>query len=134
MTYLNGDQIKALEAILQNRRSKLLQEMRAYLYREGDHGQRRLAEASGAGDGAAATILAEMDIGFLQHETAELRAIDAALARMATASYGTCASCGNDISLARMRAQPTAHMCLACQQHVERHRTCDSARAGSKME
>lgn len=49
----------------------------------------------------------------------ELRAIAAALARMADGSYGTCVDCGIDIPLARLLAQPTASRCVPCQQRFE---------------
>jgi DnaK suppressor protein len=44
----------------------------------------------------------------------ELAAIDAALARVAEGTYGVCASCGRSIAPERMRARPTADLCIAC--------------------
>lgn len=45
---------------------------------------------------------------------AELRAIDAALARIDDGSYGDCARCGNPIAAARLRALPATAVCAAC--------------------
>lgn len=44
----------------------------------------------------------------------ELRAIDAALARIEAGTFGTCATCGRPISEARLDAVPQAALCEAC--------------------
>lgn len=47
----------------------------------------------------------------LRAEAAEVRA---ALGRIASGTYGTCANCGTAIPRARLEAQPTATRCIAC--------------------
>jgi len=47
----------------------------------------------------------------LRAEAAEVRA---ALGRIASGTYGTCANCGAQIPRARLEAQPTAARCIAC--------------------
>lgn len=49
-----------------------------------------------------------------QHDLAELRAIDAALARMEAGDYGICLICGEEIVPARLDAVPTAALCAGC--------------------
>lgn len=49
---------------------------------------------------------------------AELRAIDAALDRVAQGRYGTCARCGQPIAEARLEAVPHAALCQECQAEV----------------
>lgn len=49
----------------------------------------------------------------------ELRAISAALERMADGSYGDCADCGIDIPLKRLEVQPSSERCVPCQQKFE---------------
>ncbi len=44
----------------------------------------------------------------------EIEAIDLALTRIGTGSYGRCEGCGNDIPVARLQALPIATTCLAC--------------------
>ena len=44
----------------------------------------------------------------------EIEAIDRALTRIETGSYGRCEGCGKDIPLARLQALPAATTCLAC--------------------
>ena len=57
-----------------------------------------------------------------QRETAELKAIEAALDRIAHGSYGQCTDCGTDIPVARLRASPTTMRCIGCQERAERSR------------
>ena len=47
----------------------------------------------------------------------ELRAVDAALERLAHGRYGTCARCGEAIAEARLEAVPYAALCQSC--HAE---------------
>lgn len=52
----------------------------------------------------------------------DIEAIDHALTRIETGSYGRCEGCGGDIPLARLRALPVAAMCLACGEASEASR------------
>jgi len=47
-------------------------------------------------------------------DLAELRRIEAALARLADGSYGDCAKCGNPIAEERLKAVPEAPLCADC--------------------
>jgi RNA polymerase-binding protein DksA len=49
----------------------------------------------------------------------ELRAIATAMARIDDGQYGLCVDCGEEIALARLRAQPAALRCVPCQQRYE---------------
>jgi RNA polymerase-binding transcription factor DksA len=49
-----------------------------------------------------------------------LDAIDAAQARLAAGTYGTCERCVRPIPLERLRATPTTRFCVACQHREER--------------
>ena len=49
----------------------------------------------------------------------ELRSIAAAKARIDDGSYGVCVDCGEDIALARLKAQPAAPRCVPCQERYE---------------
>lgn len=44
----------------------------------------------------------------------EQASVDAALARVAAGTYGTCVDCGERIPPARLAARPTASRCVAC--------------------
>ena len=47
-------------------------------------------------------------------DLAELRRIDAALARIADGTYGTCVKCGGEISAERLAVLPDTPFCKAC--------------------
>jgi DnaK suppressor protein len=49
-----------------------------------------------------------------------LRAIDAALLRIALGTYGTCSDCERPIEAPRLEAAPHAERCLDCQTLHER--------------
>ncbi|WP_309064938.1 TraR/DksA family transcriptional regulator [Microbacterium sp.] len=50
----------------------------------------------------------------------ELGRVDEALARMDAGTYGTCASCGKPIPVARLEVRPFATHCVACAQRLGR--------------
>ena len=56
----------------------------------------------------------ETSEGLEQVRLEEAREIRAALQRIADGTYGTCASCGAEIAPARLKAQPTATLCINC--------------------
>ena len=54
-------------------------------------------------------------VGALARQARErLVEIDAALARVADGTYGTCEACGRAIPAERMEARPTARTCVGC--------------------
>ena len=68
---------------------------------------------------AIANSARDLELALDERETAELREVDAALARIAAGSYGQCTDCGVEIPLARLHAAPTAARCIACQERAE---------------
>lgn len=48
------------------------------------------------------------------HDMAELKRIDAALARITDGTYGECMKCGGDISAERLAVVPDTPFCKAC--------------------
>ena len=50
----------------------------------------------------------------------DLAAIEAALERMRDGVYGVCVHCGRQIGEARLRARPTAELCISCAVAAER--------------
>jgi len=63
----------------------------------------------------AARTLAQLD-DRAKHEIEE---IDAALQRIAERQYGICEGCGENIAEERLRAMPTARLCVDCAQEQE---------------
>ena len=63
------------------------------------------------------TRLAERRLGLqalMASTEAELRKIDAALGRLSSGQYGTCAACGYPIEPPRLRAVPYIECCAGC--------------------
>lgn len=69
---------------------------------------------------SVADLLVDVDLAIVDIHIDEIRAIDAALMRLARNEYGTCIDCAEDISLERLRANPTAARCKQCQERFER--------------
>ena len=55
-----------------------------------------------------------------QEVAEEIRRIQRALVRIEAGDYGSCASCGNDIGEARLKALPTTNRCVECATEAER--------------
>lgn len=52
--------------------------------------------------------------------TADLAAVDAAGQRLQDGTYGICAHCGRPVGVDRLRARPTAELCIHCATAAER--------------
>ena len=61
----------------------------------------------------------DLELALDEHESAELRAVEAALQRIGLGNYGQCVDCGVDIPVARLHAAPTAARCISCQEKIE---------------
>ncbi len=61
----------------------------------------------------------DLEFAINEHETAELAAIDAALARLSAGTYGRCTDCDAQIPEARLNAAPEAARCMGCQEKTE---------------
>lgn len=68
------------------------------------------------------TVLRERRAAVAGRDAAEVAAIDAALERLQTGTFGHCLRCGVHISAGRLQAQPSAATCLACQEMQEHQR------------
>ena len=108
-----------LKTLLQAQREQLLAEVRARIAASGD-GLGLANQSKITDDDAIADSAAEMDVAMVIRESQELQEIEAALARIGDGSYGSCADCGGEIALARLKANPAALRCLPCQEKLER--------------
>ena len=61
----------------------------------------------------------DLEFAINEHETAELAAIDAALARLQAGTSGQCTACDTRIPDARLSATPEAARCVSCQHKAE---------------
>src|SRR5262249_27301609 len=80
-------------------------------------------------DGATGTtcrVLARLE----ERDRHVLAEIDAAEARLATGTYGVCEMCTRAIPFERLRAIPTARLCVVCEEFMER---AEDPRIASKI-
>lgn len=68
----------------------------------------------GFADAASATAERSEVLGLVGNITRLLGDIDRARASIADGTYGTCASCGEEIGDARMKHRPTSRYCVSC--------------------
>jgi DnaK suppressor protein len=55
----------------------------------------------------------------------ELKDIEGALRKIETGAYGMCEECGKHITEARLKALPTAHLCIHCKEKKEKREKID---------
>ena len=120
MTNPTDNQRDELAARLAARRQTLRAEVQRELANSDDP---RIAgfknELAATEDWVLADILTDLDVATVSRDIAELTEVEAALARIADGSYGTCSDCGEAIRWPRLNAQPTAERCIACQEKLE---------------
>lgn len=71
---------------------------------------------------ASATLDREMDLSLEENAQVALARIDRALAKLDEGSYGICDSCKGPIADDRLRAVPSAALCIDCKRREERER------------
>lgn len=120
MNALSKKQLAGFEARLQHDRDTALGSVQEEIRRTSDPDDTSLEKVpSDAGDRSEADLETDTTIAMAQRHATELDEIAAALARIAEGTYGECTSCGGDIGAPRLEAQPTARLCIRCQERLE---------------
>lgn len=113
---LNSRHLDELKHTLTKRREALESETHGDAAKaRGDVFSETVGPVGDTADAAAADLISDIENAELSRDLQELREIDAAFARMSKGSYGTCIDCGGEIGLERLRREPTAARCFACQ-------------------
>lgn len=118
-TALDDRQIQELQQQLDAREAVLQDEVRAW---KEAHADRPSAVAPQVDDQTAAgeeRFRNGLEHAELQRDQEELREIVEARERIGDGTYGQCVDCGKDIPLQRLKAQPIAKRCVACQEKYE---------------
>ena len=114
MPYLTHERMEKLRKRLVERAQVLMDELELEL-----HVGALIAERSSRdADDMQTTIAAAA----AERDSAELRAISHALARMRAGDYGLCATCGAELPFKRLDAVPEAERCVACEAALEAKR------------
>ena len=78
---------------------------------------------------------AELALSVAEIRASEVAEIEEALHRIVEGTYGVCGMCGEPIPAARLRAAPSARLCLPCQKKSEREsETSDSSELWGRVE
>lgn len=118
---LTEKQIQELQGAIEQRRTSLVAELRDDVERvRRDRFEDLAGAAPDPGDESVATLIADLGHADMERDLTELRALEAARARLADGSYGVCAECGGDIGVERLRANPAAVRCVHCQRVHEK--------------
>ena len=71
-------------------------------------------------DDSFADLMVDVNLAEIDRDLQELRAIEAAVQRIADGSYGHCEHCGSPIEFRRLQLTPFANRCFDCQSTFER--------------
>ncbi|HVY80261.1 MAG TPA: TraR/DksA C4-type zinc finger protein [Steroidobacteraceae bacterium] len=118
---LSAGDLLELRAQLQKRERELIAELEAGRERASSETFERLAgEAPDSGDASVADTERDGVNAERERDSAELREVRDALARMDAGTYGVCLICGGPIPRERLRAFPTARYDVEHQAQQER--------------
>jgi DnaK suppressor protein len=114
---MNQDEIRSLQHTLRQERQRILQEVAETEAELEFIREEREPELVERGQEESRKLLFErLD----ERGQEEIDAIDAALRRIADGTYGICADCDSHIGIERLRAMPTASLCIGCANSRER--------------
>ncbi|WP_022663252.1 TraR/DksA family transcriptional regulator [Paucidesulfovibrio longus] len=107
--------------------TKYKEEIRRYLQQQLEHlsavGGEGVSLETCADNNDFATLLTQhnLEMALRARRSVQLAALERALRRLdLDDDYGVCLECGEDIGLARIKANPAADLCVHCQAEAER--------------
>jgi RNA polymerase-binding protein DksA len=109
----NSNRLGKLRDILARLRDETFQKIAVF---RRDQSQEVLSSPGDEMDVARSTADAEALASLIERSEDRLQLIVHALARVTNGTYGTCAECGENIPLERLKALPFALLCVDCQQ------------------
>jgi DnaK suppressor protein len=119
---LDARQLDELKSSMRNRAAQLREEIRQTLLKS-DHEQyvQIADEVRDLEDESFADLMVDVNLAEIDRDLDELRAIEAAMLRVADGSYGECEQCGSPIEFRRLQITPFASRCFDCQSSFERN-------------
>jgi len=70
-------------------------------------------------DFASQLVQQGINIAMHRRQVARIHELETALKRLAETDYGICDECGDEIGVARLKANPSARLCVRCQSDLE---------------
>ncbi|MEE4379494.1 MAG: TraR/DksA family transcriptional regulator [Candidatus Competibacteraceae bacterium] len=121
LSKLSEQQINELRDRLRQRFAEVREEIHQELLRSDEESYLDLAgRVRDSEDESVANLLVDLKFAAMDRHVQEIRAIEAALARIREGSYGICSDCGDPIGFERQQAYPTAKRCYRCQTVYEK--------------
>ena len=118
---LQNKQLESLQTAMRARQIQLREEIRQALIKSDSEHYLQIADSvRELEDESFADLIVDVGLAEIDRDLDELRAIDAALLRMADGSYGICAACDRPIDVKRLTLTPQALRCIDCQTIFER--------------
>jgi RNA polymerase-binding protein DksA len=118
---LQNKQVESLQAAMRARQAQLREEIRQALIKSDSEHYLQIADSvRELEDESFADLIVDVGLAEIDRDLDELRAIDAALLRVADGSYGICEACDKPIDLKRLNVTPQALRCIDCQTIFER--------------
>ena len=118
---LQNEQLESLQAAMRARQTQLREEIRQALIKSDSEHYLQIADSvRELEDESFADLIVDVGLAEIDRDLDELRAIDAALLRMAEGSYGVCEACDRPIDIRRLNLTPQALRCIDCQTIFER--------------
>jgi DnaK suppressor protein len=114
-------QLETLRVAMRERQAALREEIRQALIKgDSEHFLQIADSVRDLEDESFADLVVDVGLAEIDRDLEELRAIDAALLRVADGSYGICAVCEKPIDPKRLAIAPSALRCIDCQTLFER--------------
>lgn len=120
--HLTTGQRALLQAGLEMRRRALTQQIETHQEGRSRIEHARDVLAQDYDDAPQRAMDREVDMALSDIDTQELAAIDRALKRIQEDDYGLCADCGGEIPFDRLKVEPHALRCVACESRREKGR------------
>lgn len=118
---LQNNQVESLRTAMRARQVQLREEIRQALIKSDSEHYLQIADSvRDLEDESFADLIVDVGLAEIDRDLDELRAIDAALLRVADGSYGVCEVCERPIDLKRLNLTPHALRCIDCQTLFER--------------
>ena len=118
---LESKQVESLRAAMRARQIQLREEIRQTLIKADSEHYLQIADSvRDLEDDSFADLIVDVGLAEIDRDLEELRAIDAALLRVADGSYGLCEVCDKPIDPKRLEVTPHALRCIDCQTVFER--------------
>ena len=113
--------VESLRAAMRARQTQLREEIRQALIKADSEHYLQVADSvRDLEDESFADLIVDVGLAEIDRDLEELRAIDAALLRVADGSYGVCDVCDKPIDPKRLEVTPHALRCIDCQTLFER--------------